>query len=201
VLHDDVSYLLDLIWLCFSAFRLNIEDFVYAVLRKYEVTAPDALSKTEASKYGAKLIEPDMRIRRSAQDFLQDFLFLRHKTTSDCISLLSLLYRRRGYRSSEEWTAQGIDISITNGYTIVMKTAISVPDDVFHEVDKVAKERHSSRSEVIVAALREYLERRRSSNMLKVLNETYGTAETTEEYEVRQKAKNRYSKTLGKERS
>jgi len=81
-----------------------------------------------------------------------------------------------------------------------MKTAISVPDDVFHEVDKVAKESHSSRSEVIVAALREYLERRRSGALLKALNEAYGTAETGEEYEVRQKAKKRYCKTLGKER-
>ncbi len=64
-----------------------------------------------------------------------------------------------------------------------MKTAISVPDDVFHEVDKVAKERHSSRSEVIVTALKEYLERRKSGNLLKALNEAYGTAETAEEYD------------------
>ena len=82
-----------------------------------------------------------------------------------------------------------------------MKTAISVPDDVFREVEKVAKERHSSRSEVIVAALREYLERRKSGALLKALNEAYGTAETAEEYEVRQKAKKRYNRTLRRERS
>ena len=82
-----------------------------------------------------------------------------------------------------------------------MKTAISVPDDVFHEVDKVARERHSSRSEIIVSALREYLERRRSGDLLKALNEAYAAAETPEEYEVRQKAKKRYSKTLRKERT
>jgi metal-responsive CopG/Arc/MetJ family transcriptional regulator len=81
-----------------------------------------------------------------------------------------------------------------------MKTAISVPDEVFREVEKVAKERKSSRSEVVVAALREFLERRKSGDLLKALNEAYGTAETTEEYEVRQKAKKRYNKTLKKER-
>jgi metal-responsive CopG/Arc/MetJ family transcriptional regulator len=82
-----------------------------------------------------------------------------------------------------------------------MKTAISVPDEVFHEVDKVARERHSSRSEIIVTALREYLERRRSGDLLKALNEVYAAAETTEEYEVRQKAKKRYSRTVRKERT
>lgn len=82
-----------------------------------------------------------------------------------------------------------------------MKTAISVPDDVFREVEKVARERRSSRSEVIVAALKEYLERRKSGDLLKALNEAYGTAETAEEYKVRQKAKKRYGRLLHKERS
>jgi metal-responsive CopG/Arc/MetJ family transcriptional regulator len=82
-----------------------------------------------------------------------------------------------------------------------MKTAISVPDDVFREVDKVARERHSSRSEVIVTALKEYLERRKSADLLKALNEAYAAAETAEEYEVRQKARKRYGRTLHKERS
>ncbi|MGE5174524.1 MAG: CopG family ribbon-helix-helix protein [Betaproteobacteria bacterium] len=82
-----------------------------------------------------------------------------------------------------------------------MKTAISVPDEVFREVEKVAKERHSSRSEVIVTAVKEYLERRKSSALLSALNQAYGTAETTEEYEVRKKAKKRYGRVLRRERS
>ena len=52
-----------------------------------------------------------------------------------------------------------------------MKTAISIPDEVFREVDKVAKERHSSRSEVIVTAVKEYLERRKSNELLGALNQ------------------------------
>ena len=82
-----------------------------------------------------------------------------------------------------------------------MKTAISVPDEVFREVEKVAKERKSSRSEVIVAALREYIDRRKSADLLEALNEVYGTAETPEEYQVRQKAKKHYSKSLRKGRA
>jgi len=82
-----------------------------------------------------------------------------------------------------------------------MKTAISVPDEVFREVEKVAKERHSSRSEVIVTALREYLERRKSGDLLKALNDVYGAAETAEEYQVRQKAKKRYGRTVRRERA
>lgn len=81
-----------------------------------------------------------------------------------------------------------------------MKTAISVPDDVFKEVEKVAKERHASRSEVVVTALKEFLERRKSSDLLKALNEAYGVAETAEEYKLRQKTKKKYAKALKKAR-
>ena len=40
-----------------------------------------------------------------------------------------------------------------------MKTAISVPDDLFAQADRLAKRSRRSRSEVYSAALREYLAR------------------------------------------
>jgi predicted transcriptional regulator len=40
-----------------------------------------------------------------------------------------------------------------------MKTAISVPDDLFAQVDRLARRSHRSRSEVYSAALREYVAR------------------------------------------
>ena len=40
-----------------------------------------------------------------------------------------------------------------------MKTAVSVPDDLFAQVDRLAKRSHRSRSEVYSAALREYVAR------------------------------------------
>ena len=44
-------------------------------------------------------------------------------------------------------------------YTPGMKTAISVPDDLFAKVDRLAKRSRRSRSEVYGAALREYVAR------------------------------------------
>jgi metal-responsive CopG/Arc/MetJ family transcriptional regulator len=48
-----------------------------------------------------------------------------------------------------------------------MKTTISIPKDLLEEIEKVAKERRSSRDEVFVAAMREYFERRKERNCLK----------------------------------
>jgi predicted transcriptional regulator len=102
---------------------------------------------------------------------------------------------------ASESNNNGIDNGITSLYTSYMKTAISVPDEVFREVDRVARERNSSRSEVIVTAVKEYLERRKSDQLLNTLNQAYGTAETNEEYEVRKKTKKKYASTLRRERS
>ncbi len=40
-----------------------------------------------------------------------------------------------------------------------MKTAVSVPDDLFDQVDRLARRSRRSRSEVYSAALREYIAR------------------------------------------
>ena len=47
----------------------------------------------------------------------------------------------------------------SGGYTPGMKTAVSVPDDLFAQVDRLARRSRRSRSEVYSAALREYLAR------------------------------------------
>jgi metal-responsive CopG/Arc/MetJ family transcriptional regulator len=38
-----------------------------------------------------------------------------------------------------------------------MKTAISIPDDLFKEVEEIVKEQHSSRNALFTIAVREYL--------------------------------------------
>ena len=81
-----------------------------------------------------------------------------------------------------------------------MKTAISVPDAIFSEVEKIAKECHTSRSEVFVTAVREYLEKRKSRKLLTDLNDALAVAESAEEYADRQKAKKRFARTSRKER-
>ena len=45
------------------------------------------------------------------------------------------------------------------GYTLGMKTAVSVPDDVFDRAERLARREGRSRSEVYSAALREYVAR------------------------------------------
>ncbi len=77
-----------------------------------------------------------------------------------------------------------------------MKTAISIPDDLFKSVDELAAESHRSRSQVFADAVTAYLHQWKNEKMLKALNEIYSDAETEEETKVRKQAKKRYAKTL-----
>src|SRR6266487_302709 len=45
------------------------------------------------------------------------------------------------------------------GYTFGMKTAVSIPDEVFERVERFARRARRSRSEVFSAALQEYVAR------------------------------------------
>ena len=46
-----------------------------------------------------------------------------------------------------------------NGYTFGMKTAVSVPDDVFAKAERLARRMKKSRSELFSNALAEYIAR------------------------------------------
>lgn len=48
---------------------------------------------------------------------------------------------------------------VPRGYTFGMKTAISIPDDVFSEAEKLARELKQSRSQLYSRAVREYVAR------------------------------------------
>jgi metal-responsive CopG/Arc/MetJ family transcriptional regulator len=50
------------------------------------------------------------------------------------------------------------------GNTRNMKTAISLPDDLFEEIEVCAREMKMSRSRVLAVAARDFLARRRSPN-------------------------------------
>jgi metal-responsive CopG/Arc/MetJ family transcriptional regulator len=51
-----------------------------------------------------------------------------------------------------------------------MKTAISIPDDLFAEADALAKQQRRSRSGLYARALREYLERHSPDNITAAIN-------------------------------
>jgi hypothetical protein len=56
-----------------------------------------------------------------------------------------------------------------------MKTAISLPDKLFHKADQLAKQQGLSRSELYARALEDYVEKQFSKEtLLENLNRVYG---------------------------
>lgn len=54
-----------------------------------------------------------------------------------------------------------------------MKTAISIPDDIFSEAENFAHQSHLSRSALFTCALVEFLSRRRNDGVTERLNRLY----------------------------
>lgn len=52
-----------------------------------------------------------------------------------------------------------LEATFGHGYTFGMKTAVSIPDDIFEKVERLARRARRSRSELFSAALREYVAR------------------------------------------
>lgn len=77
-----------------------------------------------------------------------------------------------------------------------MKIAISIPDSVFRDIKKIAEEQKRSRSEVIVEAVKAYLEKLESLRILKALDEAYAASETGEERDARTAALDSYMHTV-----
>ncbi len=54
-----------------------------------------------------------------------------------------------------------------------MKTAISIPDEVFEAAERTAKKLGISRSELYSSAVREFVDRYRRENITEKLNDVY----------------------------
>ena len=61
------------------------------------------------------------------------------------------------------------------GYTPGMKTAISLPDDLFAEAEALAQQLDTSRSSLYAAALREYLARHQPDRVTAALDALYSS--------------------------
>ncbi len=81
-----------------------------------------------------------------------------------------------------------------------MKIAISIPDEIFREIERFSKEHRYSRSEVFVMAAKEFLEKLKSKQLFNALNEVYSRPESLDETALREKSKRYYSKKMLKER-
>ena len=64
----------------------------------------------------------------------------------------------------------GLETASTASYTAGMKTAISIPDDVFEQADALARELKQSRSQLYARAVREYVARHSADNVTAALN-------------------------------
>jgi metal-responsive CopG/Arc/MetJ family transcriptional regulator len=60
-------------------------------------------------------------------------------------------------------------------YTLIMKTAISIPDPVFQSAEKLARRLGKSRSQLYTQALSSYLEKSNSSSVKDLLDKVYGS--------------------------
>jgi len=56
------------------------------------------------------------------------------------------------------------------GYTIGMKTAISIPDEIFEEAERLAKRMKKSRSELYRRALVEYIARHAENHVTELMD-------------------------------
>jgi antitoxin MazE6 len=63
-----------------------------------------------------------------------------------------------------------------SGYTVRMKTAISIPDDVFRRAERAAKRLGISRSELYTKAITDFLGVRRDSAVTASYDEAFGEA-------------------------
>jgi metal-responsive CopG/Arc/MetJ family transcriptional regulator len=90
----------------------------------------------------------------------------------------------------------GLDLGHTIVHTNGMKIAISIPEDILREVNRLAEEQRRSRSEVIVEAVRRYLKNLETRRIIDSLNEVYSSPETEEERATRAADLELYMRTV-----
>lgn len=75
-----------------------------------------------------------------------------------------------GTRRANDRTPPRLLAQEADSYTSGMKTAVSIPDDVFERVERFARRAKRSRSEVFSAALREYIARHAPDEVTDAIN-------------------------------
>ena len=63
-----------------------------------------------------------------------------------------------------------------------MKTAISIPDELFAEADRLARKLNQSRSKLYSRAIREYVARHSADEVTGALDEVYARETATDEF-------------------
>ncbi len=73
-------------------------------------------------------------------------------------------------------------IPVRCGYTNGMKTAISIPDDLFADAEQLARELKKSRSRLYADALREYVARHSAQSITETLDRVCDEVECRSEF-------------------
>jgi metal-responsive CopG/Arc/MetJ family transcriptional regulator len=76
---------------------------------------------------------------------------------------------------------EDVDPPFCIGYTSGMKTAISLPDTVFEQVEKLARRTKRSRSELYTLALKEYLARHATEEITETMNAVVDRLDTKQD--------------------
>jgi len=73
------------------------------------------------------------------------------------------------------WNTILLDSWLYHGYTIVMKTAISLPDQLYKQAENAAKLLGIPRSQLVAKALQEFITRHIQDNITEDLNKVYSS--------------------------
>lgn len=80
-----------------------------------------------------------------------------------------------------------------------VKTAISLDEELFDKVNKLAHELHVSRSRLFTIAVKDYLKKQENKALLAQLNEAYEDLPNEEERKISASAKAKQRKIIGQE--
>lgn len=80
-----------------------------------------------------------------------------------------------------------------------VKTAISLHEDLFREVNKIAKELQISRSKLFVLAVQDFIKKQESQKLLSKINKAFSDYPDSNEQRVGQAMKKKHMAQLGNE--
>ena len=80
-----------------------------------------------------------------------------------------------------------------------VKTAISLDEELFNKVDKLAHKLHVSRSRVFTLAVQDYLHKQENKSLLAQLNEAYSDQPSDQERKISKSAKAKHRKIVEQE--
>ena len=74
-------------------------------------------------------------------------------------------------RSAHRGRSTGLDAASCGGHTFGMKTAVSIPDDVFEDAERLASRLQTSRSKLYARALAEFVARHDDDRVTALMDE------------------------------